>query len=96
MTVSEFAREPKDRSVADLPEGAEPDVGEDPATLHQAYARLMSGKPFMGCGRSGFIQTSRGAGTSLVNYREWCDSTFVSNIANPGNMDFSCAAWVLP
>ncbi len=96
MIASEFARGPRDRLVADLPEGAEPGAGEDPAAPHQAYARLMSGNPSMDCGRSGFIPASSAAGKPPVHDPERFASAFASDIANPAGMDSSGAARMPP
>lgn len=97
MTASEFARgSPRDWSVGDLPEGAESGVGGDPATPHQAYARLLRGKPSMACARSGFVLASRGAEKPLVDCRERFASAFKSDSANPASLDSSGAAWMPP
>jgi hypothetical protein len=88
MTSAESIRELLGKSSVDLPEGAESGTGPDPATPHQAHARLMRGRPSMACGRSELIQAFLGADTHLVNNRERRDPALVLNIANPDRVDF--------
>ena len=57
LSGATLAREPPNKSILDLSEGAESGAGPDSATLHQALARSIRDKPSMAWGRSELVQT---------------------------------------